>query len=74
MCPVESQRLLLRVAEAAELLGISRAKGYELAASGEIPVVRIGRATRIPLDALRRWIADAAESQTAPPPTGRGPR
>ncbi len=49
-------RLMLKPAEAAELLGLGRSKIYELAAAGEIPVVRIGKSVRIPMDALRHWI------------------
>lgn len=51
-------RALLRVEEAAEMLGISRARAYELAASGVIPSVHIGRLRRIPLRQLERWIEE----------------
>lgn len=50
------ERLLLRVPEAAEALGLSRAKTYQLVAGGELPSVRIGAAVRVPVDALRAWI------------------
>ena len=36
-------RLVYTVAEAGELLGISRAFAYELVALGELPVIRLGR-------------------------------
>ncbi len=51
-----TDRLMLRVIEAAEALGISRAKTYELIAAGQIPSVRVGGCVRVPLDALRAWI------------------
>jgi excisionase family DNA binding protein len=52
-----SPRILLRVQEAADLLGLSRATMYELLASNkQIPVVRIGRAVRIPLAGLQTWV------------------
>lgn len=50
-------RLLLRPIEAAEAIGIGRSKVYELLASGEIPSIRIGGSVRVPVDALRAWIA-----------------
>jgi excisionase family DNA binding protein len=37
------QRLLLRIPEVAETLGIGRTKIYELIATGELPTVRFGR-------------------------------
>ncbi len=40
------QRLLLRIPEAAETLGIGRTKIYELIATGELPTIRVGRAVR----------------------------
>lgn len=43
----DTDRLLLRVEEAAELLGLSRAYVYELLGTGAIPSVKIGRSRRI---------------------------
>jgi excisionase family DNA binding protein len=40
------------VAEAGELLGISRAFAYELVARGELPVIRLGRRRLVPKVAL----------------------
>jgi len=51
---------LLRVAEAARLLALSRTKVYEMAERDEIPVLRIGTAVRIPRRKLIEWI----EAQT----------
>ncbi|CAN5829539.1 hypothetical protein BH23ACT2_BH23ACT2_07320 [soil metagenome] len=72
----------LTMAEACELLGISRWTGYELVKRGEFPVplVRLGRTIRIPtqplLDLLgiddQREIAGVAApaiNQTIPMPT-----
>jgi excisionase family DNA binding protein len=47
---------LLRVAEAAQLLNVSRAKAYELIAAGAIPSVRVGASVRVPRAALLEWI------------------
>jgi excisionase family DNA binding protein len=52
----QPDRLLLRVPEAAELLGVSRSRAYELVYSGEIPAIRLGKSLRIPLQALREWV------------------
>ena len=45
-------RLVYTVAEASELLGISRAFAYELVARGELPVIRLGRRRLVPKVAL----------------------
>ncbi len=50
------QKLLLRIAEAAELASLGRSKAYELVATGEWPSVRIGRAVRVPRDGLIDWV------------------
>ena len=60
------EKLLLRVAEAAELASVGRTKAYELIASGEWPVVRVGTAVRVPLAGLRAWV----EAQTQPAHAG----
>lgn len=49
--------LLLRPEEAARLLDLGRSTLYQLIGGGELPSVTIGRARRIPLAALRAWIA-----------------
>jgi excisionase family DNA binding protein len=54
--------LLLRPDEAAQALGIGRAKVYQLLAAGVLPSVRIGSTMRVPVEALREWIARQAET------------
>lgn len=53
---IELETELLRVEEAARVLGIGRTKVYELIAREELPVVRMGRAVRIPRRSLSDWI------------------
>jgi len=61
-------RLLLRPEEAARVLGIGRSKLFELLAAGELPVVRIGRSTRIPAPALQRWVEQHTAGAPVDPP------
>ncbi|MDP9364971.1 MAG: helix-turn-helix domain-containing protein [Chloroflexota bacterium] len=49
-------KLLIRVAEAAELASVGRSTAYELVASGEWPSVVVGRSVRVPLRDLREWV------------------
>jgi excisionase family DNA binding protein len=55
------ERLLLRPAEAAEMLGVSRSKLYELVAAGKLPSVRLDekRLIRVPLAALKALVEKA---------------
>ena len=46
---------LLRVAEAAEQLAISRTKLYQLISAGQIKVIRIGRTVRFRGAKIARW-------------------
>ncbi len=48
--------LLLRIEDAARRLSLGRSKTYELVQSGDLPVVRIGKAVRIPVAGLERWV------------------
>lgn len=57
---VTEGRLFFRVEEAAEALGLGRSKLYQLIQAGEIPAVKIGRSTRVPVRGLTEW----AEAQT----------
>jgi excisionase family DNA binding protein len=54
------EKLLLSVEEVAELLSISRAKGYQLVHQDGFPTIRIGSCIKIYREALIQWI----ESQT----------
>lgn len=47
---------LLTVDEAATFLRISRAKAYQMAATGELPTVRMGRSVRIRRDKLAAFL------------------
>jgi excisionase family DNA binding protein len=58
------ERLLLTVIEAAAMLGVGRTKAYELIAGGELQVVHIGRAARVPVIAVHRHV----EALLSPPP------
>lgn len=62
---VSSQRLLLRVPEVAKALGLGRTKVYELIATGELPVIRLGRAVRVSVTALQKWV-DEREKRSLP--------
>ncbi|WP_460811112.1 excisionase family DNA-binding protein [Microlunatus endophyticus] len=49
---VSSQRLLLRVEEAADRLGIGRSLMYRLVLSGEVESIHVGRLRRVPAECL----------------------
>jgi len=53
-----TQRLLLRVPEVAEALGLGRTKVYELIAAGVLPTIHVGRAVRVPVTALQKWVEE----------------
>jgi excisionase family DNA binding protein len=59
MNPDEQSRLSLAVEEAAQRLGISRASSYEAVRRGEIPSIKIGRRTLVPVAALDALLASA---------------
>jgi excisionase family DNA binding protein len=60
-------RLVYTVAEAGELLGISRAFAYELVARGELPVVRLGRRRLVPKVALLALVGAGGSPLAADP-------
>jgi excisionase family DNA binding protein len=57
--------LLLTPERAAERLDLGRTKVFELIASGELESVRIGRARRIPADAVASYVARLRAAQKA---------
>ena len=50
------RRETVSVAEAGELLGISRSSAFQAAASGELPVIKIGKRLLVPRAALERML------------------
>lgn len=60
----ERERLLLTVVEAAAILGVGRTKAHELIAGGDLQLVHIGRAARVPLVAVHRYV----DALLSPPP------
>lgn len=59
----EGAKPALSVAEAAELLGVSRALAYELVKRGELPSVRLGRRIVVPRRAVEQLLAVASEGR-----------
>ncbi len=59
---VGPNRGLLRVEEAAEWLGLSRTKAYELVYRGTLPSVTIGRSRRVPVAALHAFVDGLVEN------------
>jgi len=56
-----TDRLLLKVSEAAEALGISRSHCYELIQAGRLPAIHLGTSLRVP----KAWLARFIEEETA---------
>jgi excisionase family DNA binding protein len=56
--------LVVSVTEAAALLRISRGLAYELARTGELPTVRLGRRMLVPRHALLSWLDTAMTGGT----------
>jgi excisionase family DNA binding protein len=55
-------RGLLRVEEAAEWLGLSRTKAYQLVYRGTLPSVTIGRSRRVPVVELHAFVQRLMET------------
>ena len=53
--------LTVRPKQLPALLGLSKAEVYKLLAVGDLPSIRCGKAILIPIDRLRRWVAERAE-------------
>ncbi|MCR4339628.1 MAG: helix-turn-helix domain-containing protein [Gemmatimonadaceae bacterium] len=55
--------ILLRITEACTALGCSRAMLYRLISDGQIQVVHIGSAVRIPVASLDAYVARLVEAE-----------
>lgn len=52
----------LSVAEAAEILGISRSSAFQAANNGQLPVIRIGKRLLVPARALEQMLGAPLEA------------
>jgi excisionase family DNA binding protein len=57
------QPLLLTVSQAAKMLSLGRTKVYELIATEGLPVVHFGRAKRVSVASLQRWIESREQKE-----------
>lgn len=57
----------LTVNDIQEILGLSRPSVYSLLDEDDFPVIRFGRAIRVPPDAFRRWVDAHAEGLSTLP-------
>lgn len=59
-----SGRLLLRVPEVAQTLGLGKTKVEQLIATGVLPAVRIGKCVRISAKTLEKWIEQQEQASS----------
>ncbi len=57
------EKLCYTVPEAAQLLGFSRNFGYELARTGQIPILRFGKRMLVPKAAFDKMLGVLPESE-----------
>ena len=55
-------RMTMTITEAAQALGIGRTLAYELARTGELPTIKLGRRLVVPRWALQRLVGDESRS------------
>jgi excisionase family DNA binding protein len=60
------RRALLTVPEVAFMLGCGRTLVYELIGSQQLPIVKIGRLTRVPADAVEDFVSVRTTSRRPP--------
>jgi len=53
---------VMTISDVAHYLRISEAKVYELARTGAIPALRLGKAWRFQKDQLKQWVRQSAEA------------
>ncbi len=63
----QQERITVRAAEAADMLGVSVRHFSDLVAEGQAPQpVRLGRCARWPIQSLRTWVDDGCPPEREP--------
>ena len=60
---IENEKLCYTIPEAAQLLGFSRNFGYELARTGQLPIVRFGKRMLVPKAAFNKRLGILPEKE-----------
>ena len=60
-----TQRLLLNVTEVASLLGCGRTYVYGMIQRGELPIMKLGRLTRVPRCAVEDYVRRCVDDDLA---------
>lgn len=55
------EKLTLSIPEAAEILGVSSSKMYQIAKIKGFPTIQLGKRLRVSTKGLTRWIEEQAE-------------
>ncbi len=61
--------ITVKISVAVQITGIGRTKMYELINDGQIEAIKVGTATLIPVDSLRRFL-DGLRQKPSPPSGG----
>jgi excisionase family DNA binding protein len=61
----ELRPVLLTVKQAARVLNLGRSTVYQLIADGRLDVVHIGRSTRVPVDAITKFVSELLPNDLA---------
>ena len=59
--PIKREKLVLSVPEAAELLGISKSKMYQIVRIEGFPAIRVGKRVLVNAKRLEAWLDEATE-------------
>lgn len=54
--PPSVEPICVKVNEAARMIGVGRTKLYELIATGDVEVVKLGKSTRVTVTSLRELV------------------
>lgn len=65
MADVSSTPLLLRIEEVAKVLNLGRSTIYMLIRDGSLPTIKVGRATRISVQAVALWVEQQSAASDA---------
>ena len=59
------ERWTLSIEEAAERLGIGRSLAYDMATTGDLPTIRLGRRLLVPIRAVEKMLDRAGQRDDA---------